>query len=511
MHVTRESGELVFALIAPVGTDHKSVAEHLRSQLFSFGYDSSLIQLSSATALYSRQLGLSPKLDYRDEFERIQRYMDAANCLYRRFNQVADDEEKNALFALHAIRKISEKRAAEHPELALLGRAHIILTLKRPEEVVYLRRVYGQGLHVISVFSPEDERIRFLKYKKHVSESEARALVQNDENDKQVGGQRTGAAFHLADLFIEIGEGTSTSWQEQVDRYLDVLFSQPFITPTPDEQAMFMAHGASLRSAQLGRQVGAAIANQKGDILSVGCNEVPSPGGGLYWETSVADKRDHVIGADSNDEEKNRIAEEILTLLKVKEEEKDSVRLKLRESSLFSITEFGRAVHAEMEALSSCARRGVSTQDAILYTTTFPCHNCARHIVAFGVSRVVYIEPYPKSKATVLHDDSITSFANARVSGPGLQVLFSPFVGISPRRYVDLFTVAPVYGREVVRKNKHSGHVVEWRREEAELRIQMYSLSYIEREQFAVKALGEQFTQPTLPFGDSETQEHDNG
>ena len=48
----RESGELVFALVAPVGTDYRIVAEHLRSQLFSFGYESTNIQLSDAIATY---------------------------------------------------------------------------------------------------------------------------------------------------------------------------------------------------------------------------------------------------------------------------------------------------------------------------------------------------------------------------------------------------------------------------------------------------------------------------
>ena len=56
-------------------------------------------------------------------------------------------------------------------------------------------------------------------------------------------------------------------------------------------------------------------------------------------------------------------------------------------------------VHAEMEALLSCARSGVSPVGGTLYSTTFPCHNCAKHIVAAGLRRVVYVEPYPKSRA----------------------------------------------------------------------------------------------------------------
>jgi deoxycytidylate deaminase len=30
---------------------------------------------------------------------------------------------------------------------------------------------------------------------------------------------------------------------------------------------------------------------------------------------------------------------------------------------------------------------------------SFPCHMCARHIIATGLREVVYIEPYPKSVA----------------------------------------------------------------------------------------------------------------
>ena len=274
---------------------------------------------------------------------------------------------------------------------------------------------------------------------------------------------------------------------------------------------MFMAYGASLRSAQLGRQVGAAIANEDGDILSVGCNEVPSPGGGQYWETSSPDRRDHILGSDSNDEEKNKLLKEILKLLPADFKDVAGFEGQLRESSLFGITEFGRAVHAEMEALSSCARRGVPTQNMIVYTTTFPCHNCARHIVGFGIGRVVYIEPYPKSKATLLHDDAIASHATERTSTARKSVLFTPFVGISPRRYVDLFTTTPIYGREVIRKQRQTGNVVEWRREDSELRLQMYPVSYIERESLAVRRLGEQLEQRTLPFEHSNTQENENG
>lgn len=128
----------------------------------------------------------------------------------------------------------------------------------------------------------------------------------------------------------------------------------------------------------------------------------------------------------------------------------------LRDAGFLDITEFGRAVHAEMAALLSCARRGVPTKMHSLYGTTFPCHNCTKHIVTAGISKVYFIEPYPKSRAEELHGDSIS------MNGEEAKVQFLPFVGIGPRRYVELFMLRDPFGNDVDRKME--GVVVEWKR-----------------------------------------------
>lgn len=82
---------------------------------------------------------------------------------------------------------------------------------------------------------------------------------------------------------------------------------------------------------------------------------------------------------------------------------------KVKKAGVGSLTEYGRVVHAEMEALMACARNNISSKDSIMYMTTFPCHNCARHIIAAGVKKVVYIEPYPKSKALDFYTNEIST------------------------------------------------------------------------------------------------------
>jgi deoxycytidylate deaminase len=84
-------------------------------------------------------------------------------------------------------------------------------------------------------------------------------------------------------------------------RFIEGLFGYPFITPTRDGFGMYHAFAAGLRSSDLGRQVGAAIATADGEILSVGCNDVPAAGGGQYWTGDAIDHRDFRQGFDSSE------------------------------------------------------------------------------------------------------------------------------------------------------------------------------------------------------------------
>ncbi|MES2392861.1 MAG: anti-phage dCTP deaminase [Acidobacteriota bacterium] len=486
------SAELVFALVAPIGLDYEQVAENIKSQLSEFGYSAEIIKLSSQIEPLCKIFSIDCAIDHSTEARRIQTHIKAANALCQNYTETADQSEKNALLALAGANEIAAARSKEASAKKIdrppmLNKAHIIATLKRPEEVEQLRRIYGIGFHVIGIFGTEEERIRYLIRHKHLDEQDARRLVDIDEDDNEDGGQRTGDAYHLADVFVDVGG--NDVWKREIGRYLDLIFSHPYKTPTKEEQAMFMAYAASLRSAQFGRQVGAAIASEDGDLMAIGCNEVPKPGGGQYWYKDNPDERDHERGTDSNDEEKTLILKQIIDTLPDELKKDPLIEQRMRKTSLFSITEYGRATHAEMEALLSCARRGISTKGSILFTTTFPCHNCARHIIGAGIRRVVYIEPYPKSKASALHSDAIDLQDESRTHCDPIKVPFVPFVGISPRKYAEIFTVNPMYGKKIDRKLKGSGSAINWQRRRTGLRLAMLPLSYIDRESLAASKL----------------------
>ena len=98
------------------------------------------------------------------------------------------------------------------------------------------------------------------------------------------------------------------AYEPELERFFDLVFSDPYITPTREEHAMFLGYAASLRSAQLGRQVGATITSKDGDVLAVGTNDVPKPGGGLYWPGPF-NNSDHVLQKDTNDFQRDRMVQ----------------------------------------------------------------------------------------------------------------------------------------------------------------------------------------------------------
>ncbi|MCR9163984.1 MAG: hypothetical protein ACE37F_02215 [Nannocystaceae bacterium] len=328
---------------------------------------------------------------------------------------------------------------------------------------------------VISVFVGDAERRRQLGGR-GLDEKEVAELIKRDRDGGE-HGQATTRTFELGDLFVDASLGREHASKE-VQRFLDLVFGSPLVTPTRHEHAMFLAFSASLRSGDLSRQVGAVVATSRGAIVGEGANDAPRFGGGQYWPKEGHDFRDIAKGYDSNETIKDQMIRKLANLPPFEslgEAAFESARGALKQAGFLEITEFGRAVHAEMAALMSCARLGVSTRERLLYCTTFPCHNCAKHIVAAGISTVYFIEPYPKSRAFELHPDSVGE------EGSTGKVIFRPFIGVGPRRYVELFALRDPSSRGVRRKGS-DGRRVTWRRASSRPALPDQQDTYLERE-----------------------------
>ena len=469
---TEQEPELVFAVVAPVGVNLDSFQGSFTDVLRQFNYDTNPIRLSSlAERLRLRTASSSPR-DER-EYARIDRLMRAGNDLRKA-------AKRGDILALHAVAEIAKKRTPPgggEPK-PIKRTAHLLRSLKHPKEVERLRRIYGAGFFLIGLHSPLERRLEYLHVQRGMTAQEARDLIGRDQSEEEPLGQQTRKTFHLADVFVAADQ------PGQLARFIDLIFKAPFCTPTPDEHAMFLAYAASLRSAEMGRQVGAVVVSSSGEIISTGANDTPRYGGGLYWP-GPDDRRDHFYGVDFNDREIRALVENVASAVDplVSPKDKRALRLTIATTRIDDLIEYGRVVHAEMEALLSCARSGVSTKGGAMYVTTFPCHNCAKHIVAAGITRVLYVEPYPKSKAEDLHPDSI-SLADPP---PADKVSFLPFVGVAARRYFDLFSMKLSDGMELVRKR--DGKAIPWKRHRATPRVGRATWSYLQRERLTVAEL----------------------
>ena len=71
----------------------------------------------------------------------------------------------------------------------------------------------------------------------------------------------------------------------------------------------------------------------------------------------------------------------------------------------FLDTKYAYVVHSEMSALLSCP---VSVKDCIMYTTLFPCNECAKSIIQAGISKLYYLDD--KYKDTDSHKASVKMF-----------------------------------------------------------------------------------------------------
>ncbi len=336
-------------------------------------------------------------------------------------------------------------------------RAYIIDSIRHPAEVELLRRIYQDSFVLVGIVCDEKVRLHRITSKySNAGVADAEKFMARDARAREKFGQRVSDAFHMADFFVDntvdryIDREPNEDWDinEKLFRLIRIMTGSEVVRPIIAETAMYEAHGAAMRSACLSRQVGAAVLDASGIVIATGTNEVPRAGGGVYGESFDHGAEDHrcayrKIGKFcSNTREQNAIIDgliyDIPELRDLDAIRKNTLRQELLDGRIGDLLEFSRAVHAEMAAIIAAARKGVSTIDAKLFVTTFPCHYCARGLVAAGIDEVQYIEPYPKSQALALHADAITidakDWEKANKNGK-CKVLFRAFTGVAPRLY----------------------------------------------------------------------------
>jgi dCMP deaminase len=54
-------------------------------------------------------------------------------------------------------------------------------------------------------------------------------------------------------------------------------------------------------------------------------------------------------------------------------------------------------IHSEINAITDCAKRGTSLDNAKIYVTHYPCPHCFRSIAASNIKEIIYLNDYNNS------------------------------------------------------------------------------------------------------------------
>ncbi|WP_313446293.1 anti-phage dCTP deaminase [Brevundimonas sp.] len=475
------SKELVVGIVGYAGAGCSAAAKRLVTLLGSMGYSAQRIRMSELISLASKVAMPAPTEGAEEGAARLARAVQLQDM-----GDMLRSKNGNFAVAALAVRRIQKLRGS-----ASVGEgkmAFVIDSIKHRDEVEFLRKIYDQSFRLIAVHAERQVRSSRIIGKTTsgakfagASEVEAKTFMDRDEKDgKSDNGQQVREAFYLADYFVNNNsKDLEASVSDDLDRFANLILGSGLVRPTKSERAMYHAQAAALQSSCLSRQVGAALISKGGEVIGTGTNEVPAFGGGVYSEEKKEDNRCHawkwsdgnvVFVGCHNDRKKANVRDKVASWLAEKltpevalaahpapingldtaKAARDAATPRVRDAIAKSrdilddlpgvkdIIEYSRAIHAEMDAVLSAARSGASPVGVTLYCTTYPCHNCARHLVSAGVERVYFIEPYVKSLATDLHSDSITNELPAKGVTPNKMVVV-PFTGVGPRMYEDFF------------------------------------------------------------------------
>ena len=137
-----------------------------------------------------------------------------------------------------------------------------------------------------------------------------------------------------------------------------------------DEVGMLHAIVESSKSKDPSTQVGAAIIDKDGNLISVGCNNNPAE-----WED-----KNFPFGNEGDSE----------------------------------YTKYPYIIHAERNCLANYNGDKNKLQDATMYVTLFPCNECAKSIYLSGIKHLVYLDDrriddsYSKGARRIFDNTNIT-------------------------------------------------------------------------------------------------------
>lgn len=315
------------------------------------------------------------------------------------------------------IRETEGRNALIHRAFAALdsGRSHdriVVDGLRNVGEIDELRNIFGYHFVLLGVLSDAEtrwERVCQTYQKAGLGRADFLEDDARDRGEEGEFGQQVAQCIDMADGIIVNGATTAlASYRRTVLETSELLLGERRRPPTRDEIYMQMAYTSSHQSRCLKRHVGAVVVNASGEQISSGFNENPpttlpcvlEPRYNFQCYRDIV-RNEHILELASRpvscptcgkpvevDPGPPWLCKHCLG---------DGLRTNL-EAVYFPdrAMHWCTAMHAEERALLSA---GAATSGGTLYTTTFPCSQCAVRIANARVREVVFVEAYPDPKS----------------------------------------------------------------------------------------------------------------
>ena len=275
-------------------------------------------------------------------------------------------------------------------------------------EISRLRDIFGYRFTLVSVLSSPDARWGRIR-SKYTDEGLTRSDFDDDDerdrNEETKYGQQVELCLDKADILVNNQiEVPLPDFQKKILDYADLVLGTKRRSATQTEILMSMAFASSHSSKCLKRHVGAIVVDTRGQVVGVGYNENPLGTNPCVEEPTYDHQcyRDIIRNAHFEDLATRGArcpkCGQPLTHKTGPPWRCEACAKGGRKTNLESFffpdraMSWCTAVHAEVSAILAAAERA---RNGTLYTTTFPCFQCAEKITQVGIKSVYYSEAYP--------------------------------------------------------------------------------------------------------------------
>jgi deoxycytidylate deaminase len=314
----------------------------------------------------------------------------------------------------------------------------VIDAIRNPLEAIFFQDRYA-SFFLVAVSTPEGDRIRRLRAQRY-SEEDIASLDRTEYTPHDLDEpdfysvQDIQACLQRADLYISNPDVMSEvnkyqTLANQLIRFVSLIRRPGITTPSAVERCMQIAYTAKLNSGCISRQVGAVVTDKNYSVRAVGWNDAPHG----QVPCNLRNRDDLIGGVDSEAYSQfERTDGKYLAHFRQSTARFIAIELNGRNNAFCFKSEYNaftgeknqvhtRSLHAEENAFLQVSKYGLAAiEGGILFTTASPCELCAKKAYQLGVTKIVYIDPYPGI--------ALTHILNGGVKNPQL-TLFSGAIG----------------------------------------------------------------------------------